>query len=321
MLSHFERDLDELKEKGFTDILHTVSENDMKFYKGTMKDFIKKSKEKGFTVTVSPWSYGLVFGGEAFSEFPILYPEACQVTQDGRKLPNACFNNLEFIHYMKVWISAVSDMGTDYILWDEPHWAGGGGWYALKEGEWSCRCEKCCQRYQEIYEEEMPLLWSDRIQSFRKRSMVDFIQEVSSYSKKKGIKNIICFFPNRINFEVPNEWEAVASLESIDIFATDPYWVGSNYSSKEYVEYYVEQAVKIGDKVGKEVQLYIQNFRIEAEEEYKVKEAVEVGLQYGINYFYTWGFNSCAHMSFLASDNPELAFLQYYQTLQNNSTS
>src|SRR5690625_7294101 len=81
MIQHVKKDLEELKTKGFTDILHTVSENDLKFYRGTMKEIIQLSKSMGFTVTVSPWSIGLVFGGEAFSEFHIHYPEACQVTQ------------------------------------------------------------------------------------------------------------------------------------------------------------------------------------------------------------------------------------------------
>src|SRR5690625_7532882 len=120
-----------------------------------------------------------------------------------------------------------------------------------------------------MFNEPMPYIWSNKISIFQKESMVRFIKEVSEYSKEKGCKNIICFFPNRKKLEVPAEWEAVASLDSIDIFATDPYWVGSDFSHDQLVEFYVDEAVQIGKKTGKEVQLYIQNFRIPKEEEYK----------------------------------------------------
>jgi len=315
MIQHVKKDLEELKIKGFTDILHTVSENDLKFYRGTMKEIIQVSKEMGFTVTVSPWSIGLVFGGEAFSEFHIHHPEACQVTQEGKSLPQACFNHPVFRGFMKAWMDAVSEMGADYILWDEPHWAGQGGWYFIEEKAWTCRCEACRQTFLKVYACEMPAEWNEDIENFRKDVMIDFLDELSRYALGLKMRNIVCFFPNRKKLIVPPEWEKAAGLEAVEIFATDPYWVGSNFAADEFVDFYVKAAVDIARRTGTKPQLYIQNFRIAEGKERDVSKAVEAGRKNGIRDFYAWGFNSCAHMSFLRSDNPDIAFAAYYKTV------
>src|SRR5690625_1478576 len=315
MIQHGKKDLEELKAKGFTDILHTVSENDLKFYRGTMEDIIQLSKEMGFTVTVSPWSIGLVFGGEAFSEFHIHHPEACQVTQEGKKLPHACFNHPDFRRFMKEWVDAVSEMGADYILWDEPHWAGQGGWYFIEDKEWTCRCEACQTSFLKTFGYDMPAEWNPDIENFRKDVMIDFLDELSRYALGLKVKNIVCFFPDRKNLVVPPEWEKAAGLEAVEIFATDPYWVGADFAAQEFVDFYVKAAVDIAEKTETKPQLYIQNFRIAAGKEGDVSKAVEAGWNYGIRDFYAWGFNSCAHMSFLRSDHPEMAFRAYYETV------
>lgn len=315
MIQHVKKDLEELKTKGFTDILHTVSENDLKFYRETMGEIIQLSKEMGFTVTVSPWSIGLVFGGEAFSEFHIHHPEACQVTQKGKSLPQACFHHPNFRGFMKGWVEAVSKMGADYILWDEPHWAGQGGWYFLEENEWTCRCEACRDSFVKAVGYEMPMEWNKDIENFRKDVMIDFLDELSKYALELGLRNIVCFFPNRKQLAVPPEWEKAADLGAVEIFATDPYWVGSDYTAEEFVDFYVKAAVDIAGRTGTKPQLYIQNFRIPGGKESDVRKAVEAGWKHGIRDFYAWGFNSCAHMSFLRSDNPEKAFKAYYETI------
>ncbi len=315
MIQHVERDLKELKAKGFTDILHTVSENDLKFYRGTMEEIIQLSKEIGFTVTVSPWSIGLVFGGEAFSEFHIHHPEACQVTQGGKRLPQACFNHPVFRGFMKKWADAVSGMGADYILWDEPHWAGQGGWYFIGQNEWTCRCEACRDSFIKAFGCDMPAEWNEDIEQFRKDVMIDFLDELSKYALGRGVKNIVCFFPNREKLIVPPEWEKAAGLEAVEIFATDPYWAGSKFAAEEFVDFYVKAAMDIAGRTGTKPQLYIQNFRIPGGKESDICSAVEIGWKNGIRDFYTWGFNSCAHMSFLRSDHPEKAFKAYYETV------
>lgn len=317
MIQHIENDLHSLKDKGFTDILHTVSENDLKFYRGTMIEIIQLSKKMGFTVTVSPWSMGLVFGGEAFSEFHIHYPSACQKSQRGKQLPQACFNNPVFRQFMKEWVDAVSEMGADYILWDEPHWAGQGGWHFLEEGEFSCYCDVCQEDFQNRFGYKMPLKWNKDIETFRKKVMIDFLDELSIYAQDNKVRNIVCFFPNRKKLTVPPEWEEAAGLKAIEGFATDPYWVGADYDAEELVEFYVKEVTKLARKTNTVPQLYIQNFRIKANTENDIKRAVEIGWENGIRDFYTWGFNSCAHMSFLRSDNPELAFKTYYETVQS----
>ena len=88
-------------------------------------------------------------------------------------------------------------MGADYILWDEPHWAGQGGWYFLEENEWTCRCEACRDSFVKAFGYEMPMEWNKDIENFRKDVMIDFLDELSKYALELGLRNIVCFFPNR----------------------------------------------------------------------------------------------------------------------------
>src|SRR5690625_7058190 len=69
---------------------------------------------------------------------------------------------------MKNWIDHVIEMGADYILWDEPHWAGDGGWYPLENNEWSCRCQTCQHYFERMFNEPMPSTWSNKISIFQR---------------------------------------------------------------------------------------------------------------------------------------------------------
>ncbi len=122
IVRHVERDLDDLVRRGFTGVLHTFSENDLAYYRDTMKRIVDASHARGLEVQMNPWGLGRTFGGEAESRFVTMNPDACQVLDDGRRVAAACLNNPRYRAFCAEWADAALDAGADLVFWDEPHW-------------------------------------------------------------------------------------------------------------------------------------------------------------------------------------------------------
>lgn len=75
ILDSIELHLKEIKDLSCDYILHTYSENDMKFYCRSMKEIIALLHDLGFEVHVSAFGLGGVFGGEVFSGFLLDNPD------------------------------------------------------------------------------------------------------------------------------------------------------------------------------------------------------------------------------------------------------
>ena len=65
---HFQRDLEDIARLGFTSIIFTFSEEDHRFYQGSLTEFVRRTHHQGLKAFVDPWGVCGVFGGEAFSE-------------------------------------------------------------------------------------------------------------------------------------------------------------------------------------------------------------------------------------------------------------
>ena len=86
---HVQRDMTDLAARGYTGVLHTLSENDLAYYRETMGELVAASHRAGLWVQASPWGLGRTFGGEAESRFVAFHPDECQVIDDGRRVPAA----------------------------------------------------------------------------------------------------------------------------------------------------------------------------------------------------------------------------------------
>jgi hypothetical protein len=60
-VQHVKEDMVSLKESGFTDVLHTLSEEDMEYYLDSVKDIVAVSHAQGLNVYVCPWSVANVW--------------------------------------------------------------------------------------------------------------------------------------------------------------------------------------------------------------------------------------------------------------------
>src|SRR5260370_22618667 len=110
----------DLAARGYTGVLHTFSENDLAYYRGTMREIVDASHAAGLMVQLGPWGLGRTFGGEAESRFVALHPEACQVLDDGRRVAAACLNDPSYRAFCKAWADAPLEAGAGSFFWVEP---------------------------------------------------------------------------------------------------------------------------------------------------------------------------------------------------------
>lgn len=302
------QDMRSLRQVGCTYVLHTFSENDYHFYRGSMKEIVKISHDEGLQVYIDPWGVGKVFGGEAFTEFALSHHDTVQILNDGLPAPMACPNNASFRNFMKDWIDAAIETGADVLFWDEPHfylssWLGG------RPNTWACFCSACNEKYSARYGSVMPRKSTEELEEFRQASLRDFLEEMIVYTHTMGKKNALCVLPSSKHAPVRQIWDNFASISGLNIFGTDPYWYGSDRKVKEYVGMYSEMVHDICVKNPKlRGQIWIQGFKVPAGKEKEIETAFDMAVKSGIRNIAVWAFEACSCMSSIRADNPELAW-------------
>src|SRR5436190_727911 len=144
---HVRRDMADLAARGYSGVLHTFSENDFAYYRGTMREIVEASHAVGLAVQGCPWGLGRTFGGEAESRFVTFHPDECQVLDDGRRIAGACLNSPGYRAFCKEWAEWLLECGVDSVFWDEPAWMVPEHVGIEDASRWTCRCHHCAERH------------------------------------------------------------------------------------------------------------------------------------------------------------------------------
>lgn len=311
---HMEEDMDQIRRNHCNFVVHTFSETDLEFYKGTLKRLIEISHNKNLEVWLDPWGLGGVFGGESYSKFASCNLDSRQISSKGDSLPAACFNSSKFRKFMKEWVDVAIQIGADNIFWDEPHF------YIYKENidektgseRWTCRCQWCRDLFKAKYGYELPLQMNADLQEFKEASIVDFIKEMCEYTKLKRVKNSFCFLPCQGPIGGVRNWEVFAKIEALDIIGTDPYWPVDKTITEEdvrkKVSLFSKRIKNLCDKFDKEGQIWILNFNIKAGTEEYIKVAVDAAYSEGIRNLAAWSYYGTEMMDSLSCDNSHLVW-------------
>jgi N-acetylmuramic acid 6-phosphate etherase len=297
ILRHVRRDLEDIAARGYTSVLHTFSENDLAYYRGTMAGIVAASHDVGLEVQMCPWGLGRTFGGEAESRWVTMHPEACQVLDDGRRVATGCLNQPAYRAFCKEWADAALEFGTDYVFWDEPHWTVPDHVGVDDPERWACTCDVCRQ-----------LAGGEVTQAFREASLVDFLREMTAHVASRGGKNTICLLPLTEGLHGIKDWDAVASLPGLDVFATDPYWKNFDEEPDAFVGRFAQLLAETAARHGVRPQLWVPSFGLGREDIPDLQAVIESTRAAGIDDIWTWGYEACGHMTQLATPDAPLVW-------------
>src|SRR5581483_9051007 len=294
ILRHAAADMEDLAARGFTGVLHTMSENALTYYRDTIGRLVEISHAAGLFVQVGPWGVGRTFGGEAESLFVANHPHVGQVLDSGRPVAAGCLNSEAYREFVRSWAAAAVETGADRIFWDEPHWAHPSHFDEPRE-RWGCRCPRCVARWcDETGDDDMPAELTAEVRAFRERCLVEFLGELTAYVASLGGRSTVCLLPHVSGPLGVGDWSAVARLPGVATLATDPYW-------KAFGERVAQQAAA----AGVEAQIWIQGFRLGPEDGDDIRAAVAAARAAGVDDLWTWGYEACGHMTYLGTKEPE----------------
>ncbi len=297
ILRHVRRDMADLAARGYTGVLHTFSENDLAYYRGTMREIVDASHDAGLAVQASPWGLGRTFGGEAESRFVTFHPDECQVLDDGRRVAGACLNSPAYRSFCNEWADWVLDCGVDSVFWDEPAWLVPAHVGIDDPERWTCRCAHCADRFGG----PVPGERSPEVQAFREASVVDFLRDVLGHVARQGGRSTVCLLPSTEGSHGISDWNHVAELPGLATFATDPYWKHWGEAAGPFVRRYARLLRETCERHGVAAQLWLPSFGLTAGEIPELESAIAAAREEGVEDLWTWGYEACGHMTHLAT--------------------
>ncbi len=297
ILRHVRRDLADIAARGYSSVLHTFSENDLAYYRGTMAEIVAASQDVGLDVQMCPWGLGRTFGGEAESRWVTMHPDACQVLDDGRRVATGCLNQPAYRAFCKEWADAALECGADFVFWDEPHWTVPEHVGIDDPDRWACACDVCRE-----------LAGGTVTQAFREASLIDFLREMTGHVASRGGKNTICLLPLTEGSHGIKDWDAVAALPGLAVFATDPYWKNFDEEPKAFVGRFAQLLAETAARHGVRPQLWVPSFGLTREDIPDLQAVIESTRAAGIDDIWTWGYEACGHMTQLATPDAPLVW-------------
>jgi hypothetical protein len=275
---------------------------------------IEQSKDAGFTVFANNWGLGKVFGGEHASVFLGEHPEAHQELTRGKKLYGACFNHPAFVEYSDRFVRNLIDLEPDYVFWDEPRWIDRTSPTEGPTQDWGCACEYCRSAYRERYDEPLPEEMTDNVREFKESVIRDYLEKYMNWAREAGVKNTVCLLPHGKNHAI-SDWDSIAAMDPVDMFATDPYWAFWGEPVESFVESAADRLSSIGEVHDVETQLWIQGFDLPKEETKNVATATKIAVESDVDSVFMWGWDGARVMSESAAAEPGAVWDAYISTI------
>lgn len=308
--------MEDLSARGFTGVLHTMSENDLNYYPAQMGRLVTAAHDVGLEVQVGPWGVGHAFGGEAESLFTAMHPETGQVFDDGRRVGAACPNQRAFREFVKRWADTAVDIGADRVFWDEPHWAHPGR-FGLEEDRWACRCDRCRARFREEHGRELPTELTPEVIAFRERCLIEFVRELVAHVATRGGRSTVCLLPLVEGSLGLRDWTEIANADGLDTIATDPYWGFFGEPASRFVGAFARKVRELADTHDLTPQIWIQGFGLGPEDTGDIHAAARAARAAGVDDLWTWGYEACGHMDHLGTREPEVVWEALTAALTN----
>ncbi|HET7092151.1 MAG TPA: hypothetical protein VFI22_01705 [Thermomicrobiales bacterium] len=299
--AHAERDLATMAAMGADDVVHVMSEADLRWNPGTIRQLVDLGRAHGLSSWLAPWGVGGVFGGEAASYAVGEHPDACQHDNRGAPLPALCPRQPAFWALLDAWLDAVVAAGADTVLWDEPHLAASGA----PDGRWACRCEACQAAFRDRIGTAMPVELSADVQSLVRDLLDATLARLVEAARRRGLASAVVFLAD--DTYDPDRWRAAASLPGVRWFGATPYWLFHGVppaAMPDYVRDWAKRIVAATDGLPAAPLAWLQAFQVPAGREAEIEHAAAIYAAAGVRALAVWAYLACVAMSGLAPDDP-----------------
>lgn len=299
---HARTDLRAIAAAGARFVVHTMSEEDLRWNPGTIAQLVAIGHEFGLSSWLTPWAVAGIFGGEAASYAVGHYPEAWQQDNAERRLPALCPRRPAFRSVMERWLAAAAATGAAVVQWDEPHLA---LLHRAGAERWACRCEACRETFRERFGAAMPEAWSAQVESFVDDLLAESLAWLVAGASERGLASSVVLLADE--GASPAAWRMAAALPGVRYFGCTPYWLFSGIPSEEmagYVRRWGERVAAATAGTAAEPIGWVQAFQVPAGREPEVERAVAVLAEAGMRAIAVWSYLACAPMSALAADDP-----------------
>ena len=227
------------------------------------------------------------------------------VYSDGTMHPTkVCVNSPAYRKFVKEWLDTVAEIGGKTVFWDEPYMPSD-RIENTNDFRYCCTCPTCQKIFAERFNKKMPAVLDDDAVRFRTDSIVEFFDEVTTYSASLGLVNTACVMLGASHGINLDSIDTICSLPHLDNIGSDPYWVGSNnVDPYQFVYENSKKNVEIADKFGKDHNLWIQGYNFPRGREDEIIMACHAAYDAGARTILGWGFHGCESNTY-RSENPE----------------
>ncbi len=319
MPHHAREDLLDIATHGMDLVVHTFSHTDWDRHKMIMKDILEMSVDFGLEPWVDNWGLGGPPGDK--SHFLGYYPDSHMMLSNGEMDPvRACVNSPDFRRFTKEWIDTVEFIGGKTIFWDEPHMP-----QKDVDGKkiYGCTCKRCRKLFEEKYGRPMPETSDADAERFGTDSIVDYFREMTEYSHRKGMKNVVCVMLGTygMSLEVVDK---ICSLPYMDNIGSDPYWVGAQAADPDLNVYKFvldgcRENLRVSEQFGKDHNVWLQAFGNPRGREEDIIVAAEAAYDSGARTILSWGYYGSESNDY-AAKNPAVTWAKVCEAMQRIRT-
>jgi hypothetical protein len=308
-IRHARADLDDIAEAGFSSVIHTFSEHDLRYHVEDVGRLVEETRSRGLEATLDPWGVGGLFGGEAYSERALVDLSCRQVDAHGHSVPACCPNAEETRSLLSRWTTTAISLDPDRLFWDEPHYHLG----AFREDHPAspcCRCEACERAWRDAGGSgNLPPEGHHDLDSFRARSLSNLLRSAIETAAEHRAKHTLCLLPHGEHQGAgSDDWSLLSQLPGIDRMATDPYWMDRPVDPAEYVRSHAERLRAECSRTGHDMEVWVQGIRIRRSEEGSIVSAVAAAAQAGADSIAFWSYRGTERMASLTCEAPDSAW-------------
>lgn len=274
--NHIETDMAHLADIGCNEVLFALQENHFKIMTGAVQHGASLALKYKLKPLVVVWGFANTFGGGRMSNFLLEDRTLWRIDQGGQPEPRVCLNNPKIVDIFEQLTRTCHDHGFQGMFVDEPT-------------PQNCFCDHCQERFAVKYAGKLDkAVGTAEYTAFQLDTVVHYSREISDRVKvvSPDLQTITCVMPVDQTC-----WEAVAQIDSLDVFSTDPYWrVKNSKMTLEQAVEYATAAREICSRWHKQSQIWLNAWKIPAGVEDEIYTGGKALAAVGFDSMYTWSF-------------------------------